>query len=171
MPKELLTPLLISEVSTMPPTPSAGRVVAFAQDNVFKVIGGNGETTRTVKVGSDGEIEIDSGLTLGLAINATITANTNNLVVTDIEKAIVLRLNSTGNFDLTGLVPFNNTKAWMIFVVNVGTNNISFRDNSASSTAANRFLLGANKSVQPNEGIIFFYDPVSSRWRGGGLNI
>jgi len=104
-------------------------------------------------------------------VNATITANTDNLLVSGVETAIVLRLTATGNFTLSGLVPYNPTKAWMLFIVNVGTNNITFPDNSASSTAANRFLLGANKTVQPNEGIIFFYDPVSSRWRGGGLNI
>lgn len=124
-----------------------------------------------ISVGSDGELEFGSGVTLGDAVSVTITGNTNDLSVTDIEKAIVLRITSTGNYNLTGLVPFNATKAWMLFVVNVGTNNITFPDNSASSSANNRWLLGANKTVQPNEGIIFFYDPISNRWRGGGINI
>lgn len=124
-----------------------------------------------VTTGDDGETNFPSGVTLGTAISYTITANTNNLVVPDIETAIVLRLTSTGKFSLTGLVPFNNAKAWMLFIVNVGVNNIIFPDNSASSAAQNRWLLGANKTVQANEGIIFFYDPISNRWRGGGINI
>jgi hypothetical protein len=124
-----------------------------------------------VVTGDDGETNFPSGVTLGTAISYTITANTNNLVVPDIETAIVLRLTSTGNFSLTGLVPFNNAKAWMLFIVNVGVKNIIFPDNSASSAAQNRWLLGANKTVQANEGIIFFYDPISNRWRGGGINI
>jgi hypothetical protein len=124
-----------------------------------------------VVTGDDGETNFPSGVTLGTAISYTITANTNNLVVPDIETAIVLRLTSTGNFSLTGLVPFNNAKAWMLFIVNVGVKNIIFPDNSASSAAQNRWLLGANKTIQPNEGIICFYDPISNRWRGGGINI
>lgn len=124
-----------------------------------------------VVTGDDGETEFPSGVTLGDAVSYQLNGNTNNLVVTGIETAVVLRLSSTGNYSLTGLVPFNSSKAWMLFVVNVGTNNITMPDNSASSTAENRWLLGSNKTIQQNEGIIFFYDPINSRWRGGGINI
>lgn len=172
MEKEVLAPLLFSEVSTIPSTPSAGNVVAYAHENVLKVIGSNGETTRTVKVGSDGEIEIDSGFTLGTAITPpSLTANTDNLLITDIEKAIVVRLSSNGNYTLSGIVPFNATKAWMIYVCNVGTRNITIQDNDASSTAQNRFLIGGNKTLQKDEGVLLFYDSVSTRWRAAGINI
>lgn len=124
-----------------------------------------------VITGTDGETEFPSGVTLGDAVSATINANTNDLTVPNIETAVVLRLESTGNYSLTGLAPFNPNKAWMLFVVNVGTNNITIPDNSAASLAENRFLLGANKTIQKDEGIIFFYDPISNRWRGGGINI
>ncbi len=122
--------------------------------------------------GSDGEVVFDTGVNLGTAVDAPlITANTNNLVIPNLETAIVIRLSSTGNFTLTGIVPFNASKAWMQFFVNIGTNNIQLSDNSASSTASNRFLMGASKTLQQNEGVLFFYDPISQRWRSAGINI
>jgi len=122
--------------------------------------------------GTDGEISLESGIVLGTAVTPpALTANTNNLVVTDIEKAIVLRLGSIGNHDLTGLVPFNSSKAWMLFVANIGPGNIKLKNNDAASSANNRFLIGGNKKIQQDEGILLFYDPISKRWRGSGILI
>lgn len=124
-----------------------------------------------IETGDQGEITLGSGVVLGTALTATINANTDNLVVPNIETAIVLRLNVTGNYSLTGLTPANITKAWMLFVANIGTGNLSIKNNDPASLAENRFILGSNKTIQSDEGILLFYDPISNRWRGSGILI
>lgn len=121
--------------------------------------------------GPDGEIILDTGVSLGTAITANISSDVDDFSVTDIEKAVVLRLNVTGNRSITGLIPFNTASAWMVFCANVGTGNLSIKNNDAGSTAENRFLIGGNKTIQTDEGILLFYDPVSLRWRGSGILI
>lgn len=125
-----------------------------------------------ISTGTDGELQIVGGLTLGTAITPpSLTANTDNLLITGIEKAIVVRLSINGNYTLSGIVPFNATKAWMIYVCNVGNDNITLQDNAVGSTAQNRFLIGGNKVLQKDEGVLLFYDTVSTRWRAAGINI
>lgn len=49
-----------------------------------------------------------------------------------------------------------------------GSDNIKFKNNDSSSSAANRLLLrddGPDKSIKENETAIFWYDHTSSRWR------
>lgn len=122
--------------------------------------------------GTDGEISLESGIVLGTAVTPpALTGNTNNLVIANIQTAIIIRLSSTGNHGLTGLVPFNDNKAWMLFLTNVGTRNIILKNNDAASSANNRFLIGGNKKIQQDEGILLFYDPISKRWRGSGILI
>ena len=54
-------------------------------------------------------------------------------------------------------------------ITNLSTSdNIKFKNNDSSSSAANRLLLrdnGPDKSLKENETGIFWYDHVSSRWR------
>jgi hypothetical protein len=52
-------------------------------------------------------------------------------------------------------------------IVNVGSNNIVLVNESASSTAGNRFTnsTGADITLAPNEGAKVWYDGTSSRWR------
>lgn len=125
-----------------------------------------------ISIGDDGEIILGSGVVLGEAITApTLVANTDNLLVPDIQTAIMLRVISTGNYSLTGVVPANDTKAWMLFITNVGANNITLKNNDAGSLSTNRFLVGGNKTLQTDEGILLYYDPISKRWRGAGIII
>ncbi len=100
-----------------------------------------------------------------------IAANTNDYYPDGLEDANMLRLSSTGNYSITGLKAPDPAKNQMIFVVNVGTNNITVKNNSGLSLAANRFLIGADKNLQSNEGIMLIYDDVSLRWRASAINI
>lgn len=125
-----------------------------------------------IETGSNGEIILNSGVSLGTAVTPPIlNANTNDLVITGIETAIVVRLSTSGNYSLTGIEPKDDTTAWMLFIANVGTNNIALKNNDANSLAVNRFLIGGDKNIQPDEGILLFYDPVTKRWRGSGILI
>jgi hypothetical protein len=115
---------------------------------------------------------VQGALTFGTALTPpALTGNTNNYNPADLDSTVLLRLSSTRNFSLTGIVPPDITEARMIFLYNVGTNNIKLKNNDASSDAENRFLFGSNKNIQPDEGLGMVYDPVSLRWRAFGINI
>lgn len=104
--------------------------------------------------------------------SATLTANTNDLLISGLAGSSLVRINSTGNFSLTGIVVPDSTKSYFFSIFNVGlTGNIIFKNSDVASTAQNRFLLGADITVQPGEGLSFIYDPVDLRWRSPGKNI
>lgn len=98
------------------------------------------------------------------------TASTDNYNPSGLSSCNMLRLSKNTNCDVTGLVAPTNVNQ-IIFVCNIGTSNITLINNSVSSTAANRFLLGGNKNLQPGEGIILTYDKITQRWRSFGINI
>ena len=66
----------------------------------------------------------------------------------------------TGATDLTGVIPVDNTR--LIRIEARGANRI-IRHESASSTAANRFALGADLTINAGEVYQFIY--TDSRWR------
>ncbi|NIQ15951.1 MAG: hypothetical protein GTO02_16620 [Candidatus Dadabacteria bacterium] len=119
----------------------------------------------------DGDVSFNGSLSFGPAVTVDINANTNNLLIPNLGSSILIRLNFTGNYALTGIVPNDVTKGQWIIVINVGTGQGSLKDNDAASTAQNRFLLGANKTIQTNEGIALVYDTVDTRWRSFAINI
>ena len=97
----------------------------------------------------------------------TISANTNNL---GLPKNTLFRLTSTGNYDLTGIVPHAGAatnSGRIIYLLNVGSNNISLKNEDALSTAANRFLThnGSHITLGPNHLVLALYDETASRWR------
>lgn len=119
----------------------------------------------------NGTIIIEGAVIFGSSETVQINANTNDLVVPNVEKISLLRLDVTGNYDLTGIVTWDTALAQRIIIDNVGTGIVSFKNNSASSLAENRFLIGGNVTVQQDEGIALVYDPVDMRWRSYGKNI
>ena len=96
---------------------------------------------------------------------SALTGNTNNYNPAGLSSSNILRISSTGNFNLTGLQAPSPAKGQVILVVNIGTNNITLKNNDAASSAGNRFLAGADKLVQAQESVILVYDEVSLRWR------
>lgn len=117
-------------------------------------------------------VVINGGMVFGPAITQNITIPTNNdYIITGITGGVLVRLTSTGNFNITGLVNPDTTQGLWVIINNVGTNNITLNNNDAASLANNRFLLGTSKTLQPDEGITIIYDTVSLRWRPFGVNI
>ena len=100
-----------------------------------------------------------------------LTGNVSNYNPEGIEKANMIRLISNGNYSISGLQAPDPAVNQAIFIVNVGTNNITFKNNDGGSLAENRFLIGSNKTIQSNEGIQVVYDDVSLRWRSQAINI
>lgn len=98
------------------------------------------------------------------AISPTqLTANVNNYAPTGIDTASVVRLSSDAARNITGIVPPRSGSYLILF--NIGTNNIVLSNDSSSSSAANRFAIGGNITIKPNEGAVIWYDPTSTRWR------
>jgi hypothetical protein len=122
---------------------------------------------------NDGNVVLPGGLQFSGGFGtANLTANTDNLLITGLASSALVRLTSAGNFQLTGIVVPDTTKAYFFSIFNVGlTGNITFKNDDAGSTAENRFLLGSDVLVQPGEGLTFIYDPVDLRWRSPGKNI
>ena len=127
---------------------------AYISDAVYIGIGG-------------GQIYATAGSFAYLPTSVTLSANTNNLGV---GKNGLIRIQSTGNYDLTGLVPIGGAaaNAWrVIYILNRGTNTITLKHEDALSTAENRFFThnGNNLSLPANHFVIGMYDELLSRWQ------
>lgn len=124
-----------------------------------------GATLPGVSIGSGGEIIFTTGIVMPPAITVNIAASTDNLLVSNLASGALLRVNNTGNNNLSGLVPPDITQGNLLFISNVGTGKLTILDNSASSSANNRFLCNGSKKLQSNEALIMVYDTISLRWR------
>jgi len=117
---------------------------------------------------------IITGATLGAAtINISgkitpsqITADQDNYAPTGLSTATVIRISSDAARNITGLSA--GTDGDIKIVENVGSFSITLKDESASSTAANRFALTSDQILSPDSVVILKYDGTSARWRAAG---
>ena len=100
---------------------------------------------------------------------AQIVANTNDYAPTGLKGAAIVRLYTDAARNITGLTGGVADRQVLLF--NIGGFNAVLTDNDAASTAANRFLLGANITMAPNTGVSLWYDGASSRWRANGRSV
>lgn len=136
--------------------PNEGVIVRSNGSNWVAVAG----TSSSIPVSYNGELTPPA-----------ITVTQNNYNPTGLSTCNFLRLSSTANINITGLqapIPLSNQA---IYLVNIGTNQISIMDNDAGSLAPNRFLLGGSKVLQQNEGMMLIYDKTSAVWRSQSINI
>ena len=84
---------------------------------------------------------------------------------TDLACANTLFISSTTPVSWTGLQAPNPSKPQLIFIINIGTKNITIRNNDASSLAANRFSLNTNVILSPDDCGFLLYDETRLRWR------
>lgn len=104
----------------------------------------------------------------GIISPAQITADQDNYAPTGYATATVFRLSSGASRNITGFAA--GSAGQVVIWHNVGAQNIVLKDESASSTAANRFALTADLTLAADAVAILQYDGTSSRWRavGGG---
>ena len=90
------------------------------------------------------------------------TANTNDFALADATN--ILRPSTDASRDLTGLAGGRAGRRLQLF--NIGSFDLVLK-NDVTSTAANRFLLGADLTIGTNEGVVLWYDSATSggRWR------
>jgi hypothetical protein len=100
---------------------------------------------------------------------AQITANQNDYSPTGLATSVQLRLSSDAARTITGFAL--GSEGRILFIVNVGSFNITLANESASSIATNRMITKADLILTPNDFAIFRYDNVSQRWRVISTNI
>lgn len=121
-------------------------------------------------VDSDGifnSIVVRGSLAIGGGLAAPqITASQNNYAPTGYDQNVVLRLSSDAAWTITGmLAPVATNDGLLVALVNTGSFTITLANESASSTAANRFALGAAVLLGPGGSIMLWYDTTADRWR------
>lgn len=91
---------------------------------------------------------------------AQITSNQNNYVPGNYD---VLRLSSSKVVQITGIA--NGVKGRSLRIINSGNYVITFKDESASSLAKNRFSIPRyTVQLQPLDSVTFYYDSTAQRW-------
>lgn len=93
------------------------------------------------------------------------TGDVNNYAPTD-SQAYFQRWSSDASRTVTGYQSWNTSGEWKL-IVNIGSNDIVLAHESASSTAANRFLCstGADITLSAGQAADIIYDNTTQRWR------
>ena len=92
-----------------------------------------------------------------------ITADQNNYNPTGMTTTSVLRLSTDASRNITGMAGGRDGR--IMLVVNVGNFDIILKDESGSSTAANRFAMNGDLDLATDQSVLLWYDSTSSRWR------
>lgn len=92
-----------------------------------------------------------------------ITGDQNDYAPTGYATAAQFRLSTDASRNVTGLV--GGQAARVVTVHNVGSFDLVLKDESGSSTAANRFALGADLTLKPDHALALQYDATTQRWR------
>lgn len=107
--------------------------------------------------------------TLGITGKITpsqITADQNDYAPTGLSTAAVIRISSDAARNITGLSA--GADGDIKIVENVGSFSITLKDESASSSAANRFALTSDQILSADSVVILKYDGTAARWRAAG---
>lgn len=110
--------------------------------------------------------DISSNIKLsGIIEPAALADNTNDWSPTGLSTCSSIRASASVAIDLTGINALSDGS--LLFFENVGSFNITLKASSASSSAANRFLMPRDVIVKPNMAVILKYDAdaTTPRWR------
>ncbi len=98
----------------------------------------------------------------GIINPATITGNVDDYEPTGISTANVMRVTSSSNRTITGIVGEPNQ---LLLIANVGTRDIILKRNSANSLPSNRFDIDRDITIEDRETLFIWKDAISDRWR------
>lgn len=104
----------------------------------------------------------------GVNTPSALGAGTTNNWAPSLAGATRIEFSGPAAADVTGLA--GGTDGRMLILTNVGANAIIFRDENASSTAANRFGLNGDITIGVNESVMLLYSGTVSRWTSLGSN-
>lgn len=112
---------------------------------------------------STGNTALPRGVALtGVIAPSQITSNQNDYNPTGIASASVVNLSSDALRSLSGLA--GGAEGRVIVLLNTGSQTILLLNESASSTASNRFTLGSDLAIGAKQAVILRYDGTASRW-------
>jgi hypothetical protein len=104
---------------------------------------------------------LEEGTTIDIDVLRAGAADINNIVLSD--HAFFRMVNAGAGTDINGFAGGENGR--LIVVMNSTTKNITFQQQDAGSTAANRLVLGvANKTINPDQALTFIYSSTLQRW-------
>ena len=110
--------------------------------------------------GSIDALEVNS-IKFRSVTNSTITSNVNNY---NIGSGSNFRISTNSTWRLTGINSGSDGR--VIFIENVGNNNLRIVNEASESLASNRIITGTGLyQMQPSESIMLLYDKVTQRWR------
>jgi hypothetical protein len=116
---------------------------------------------------SDDEVAIDGRFCLVSLTPAQITADQNdyNPESTASNRSSAWRISSDASRNVTGIAQGLNGR--LLFLVNIGAQNIVLQNENASSAAANRIITGtgADVTLAADDTAILWYDSTTARWR------
>lgn len=113
---------------------------------------------------SSGNAALPRGLALtGVISPSQITSNQNDYNPTGIASASILNLSSDASRSVSGLA--GGAEGRVIGILNTGSQTVTLLNESASSTAANRFALGGDIAIAAKQATLLRYDGTASRWR------
>jgi hypothetical protein len=111
-----------------------------------------------------GNLALPRGLALsGVIAPPQITANQNDYNPTGVGAASVLQLSSDALRSISGLA--GGAEGRLVCVINVGSQPVTLLDESASSSAANRFTLGGDLVISAKQAAMLRYDGTAARWQ------
>lgn len=150
---------------------AAGASAAAAlvsENNAAATLAGAAASGANTDITSLAGIALTQNVALSGDISPTqITANQNDYNPTGLSTASVLRLTTDASRDITGLT--GGADGRLIVITNVGSFAMVLKDESGSSTAANRFALAADITLATDQSVVLQYDSTSSRWRAVAL--
>lgn len=92
-----------------------------------------------------------------------ITADQNDYNPTGLSTSAIIRLHSDATRNITGIVPPSGDGD-ILFLRNIGVNNIILADDDANSAATNRFYFNGDVTLAPGETFAIIYDDVENIW-------
>jgi hypothetical protein len=158
----------VGEIATWEPTEGgwiyrtvdAGTVITAADTGQqIQATGSGSAALPYTPIQTTGAVAFASDITPG-----ALAADQNDYNPTGLSTASTLRLSATGAArTITGLAGGGDGR--ILLLHNVGSLDLTLADESASSTAGNRFALNAAVTLAGDQSTLLQYDSTSSRWR------
>lgn len=136
--------------------------LGMSSGNNLQLTNNNGAVQVTASAGNPVQL-VNQLAIVGDLTPSQITADQDNYNPTNLNITNTLRLSTDASRTITGLAGGVNGR--VMFIVNINTNDIVLSNENASSTAGNRFAIGADITLNGGEGVTLKYDSTSARWR------
>jgi len=142
---------------TADPDHDGANFVLVCDGSVWQAMSGSGIVTVLPQ-----NISVSGDLT-----PSQLASSQNNYAPDDFATSSILRLSSSTDVNITGLAGGSDGRTITIF--NVGSNTITLKNQSGSSSDANRFAINADIALGADQSATLIYDATSQRWRSASI--